>query len=95
MSSTYCAHHALTRTILCVMKALRIQAQQYDQTCKEPQSRFMLLWQAMINPPLLVKCEIITNRDNNMEIKYDDFDEEIANRILDNHERLLEVNINK
>jgi hypothetical protein len=91
LSTTYCARHALTRTILCMVKTLGIQAQQFDQIYKEPQSRFMLLWQAMVNPPLLIKCEIITHHSNNMEIKYDDFDEEIANHILDNHEKLLEV----
>ena len=74
-----------------MIKMLGRQAQQYDKIHDEQQSRFMLLWQAMINPPLLIKCEI-THHHTNMEIKYDEYDEEVANHILDNHEKLLEVN---
>ena len=76
-----------------MVKTLVNQAQQYDHTFKEPQSRFVMLWEAMVNPPLLIDCEIITHCTNNIEIKYDEFDEDIASHILDNHERLLEVNI--
>lgn len=77
-----------------MLRTLGMHAQQYDQLHKERQSRFMLLWQAMTNPPLLIECEIDLHQTSNMEIKYDEFDEDIANHILNNHENLLEVNIN-
>lgn len=79
-----------------MVRTLGMQAQQHDQISKEAQSRFMLLWQAMTNPPLLIECEITTlQRTNYKEIKYDEFNLEVANHILENYEKLLEVNINR
>jgi len=41
-----------------MVRIFGMQAQQYNQISNEPQFWFMLLWQAITNPPLLMKCAI-------------------------------------
>lgn len=82
-----------------MVRTLVVQAQLHDEMSREPISRLVLLWQAMISPPLLVTCEITTPQRASAavkleEIKYDEFDEGVAHQILEHHERLLEVGYN-